>query len=154
MTGLRAAVLGVCACAVGACSPSVDFERMRQQQRVDAYAVSMRVPPRGTVPLESRTAADAAQGQHQFEVFCAVCHGSDGTGQSVMSADMPGTPPPSLLSGSAAERSDTESATIIANGIHRMPGYAWALSAPERDAIVAYMRRLQQSARGAAGTAR
>src|ERR1043166_6038027 len=110
--------------------------------------------PRGTVPLEGRAAVDAVQGQHQFEVFCAVCHGSDGTGQPVMSADMPGPPPPSLLSGSAAERSDTESAAIIANGINRMPGYAWALSAPERAAIVAYMRRLQQSARPAAGAAR
>jgi mono/diheme cytochrome c family protein len=106
------------------------------------------------VPLEAGTAVDAAQGQHQFEVFCAVCHGADGTGQSVMSANMPGTTPPSLLSGSAAERSDTELAAIIANGMNRMPGYAWALSAPERDAIVAYMRRLQQSARPATGAAR
>ena len=154
MIGMRAAaILGICACAGTACSPSVDFERMRQQQRVNPYAASMRVPPRGAVPLAPRTAVDASQGQRQFEVFCAVCHGADGSGQSVMAGNMPAAPPLSLLSGPAAERTDSELLDIIANGMNRMPGYAWALSAPERDAVVAYVRRLQQSARAPAGAA-
>ena len=162
-TLLRVGACAACMWALAGCSPSVDFERMRQQPRADPYAanasfadgMAMRVPPPGAVAIEPHgEAEDAAHGQHPFEVFCAVCHGADGSGRSVMADNMPGTPPPSLLSAQAVALPDSDLFTIVTHGKNRMPPFDWALSAPGRHAIVAYVRALQQGAHGAAAGGR
>ncbi|HTM04323.1 MAG TPA: cytochrome c [Vicinamibacterales bacterium] len=139
------------ACSGVACSPQLDFERMRQQSRADAYSAgdvpTMRVPPAGTVPIAT-TDSSLSSGEHgrlQYDVFCAVCHGPDGSGQSVMAGNMPDMAPPSLTAPDARGRSDDELLDIVSHGKRRMPGYDWALTDVERGAVVAYVRRLQQT---------
>jgi len=157
------------------CSREVDFERMRRQQRADPYAASdafrdgmaMRIPPAGTVPVgtsgyralatdvPSGASADALlpsseatidRGRREFDVFCAVCHGAEGGGQSVMAGNMPGEAPPSLVSGHAAERPPRELFDIISRGRERMPAYDWALPVADRWAVVAYLQTVQRRA--------
>jgi len=140
-----------------ACSGSMDFERMRQQQRGDPYGQSvvfsngmvMRVPPEGTMPMDQPIAASRpvdliARGEHQFQIFCAVCHGVDGSGNSVMTANMPGGPPLSLLIGPATEYSDSELFDLLSHGRNRMPAFDWAMPAADRQAVVAFVRMLRQ----------
>ncbi len=159
MAGIFRAACALALCSALGCSPRVDFERMRQQQRADPYSasttfsngVTMRVPPPGTIPIDQRNASEeVVSGQREFEVFCAVCHGRDGSGGSVMSTNIPGPRPPSLLTGDPVVRSDAELLDIISHGRNRMPAYDWALPGDGRQRVLTYMRRLQQSARGAA----
>jgi len=142
---------------LSACSGSMDFERMRQQQRGDPYGQSvlfsngmvMRVPPEGTMPMDQPIAASRpvdliARGEHQFQIFCAVCHGVDGSGNSVMTANMPGGPSLSLLIGPATEYSDSELFDLLSHGRNRMPAFDWAMPAADRQAVVAFVRMLRQ----------
>ena len=148
------ALLGLCL-AAAACSQRLDFERMRQQPRANPYGASgafadgmaMRTPPAGTVTAAiAERATEAPDGRRQFQVHCAVCHGTDASGRSVMARNMPGVPPPSLVSAVTAGRSDRELLDVIAHGRNRMPGYDWAMTETGRAAVVAYLRSLQQAA--------
>jgi len=162
---MRRIVLAIAFAAIGCagigCSRRLpDFERMRQQQRTDPYegsrvfsdGMAMRVPPSGTVAHEAPdmpivvTPDVIALGQHQFDVFCAVCHGPDGSGRSVMAANMPGNPPPSLQAPPVAAHSSADAFAVISRGRNRMPAYDWALPPAERWAVIAYMRTLQIAA--------
>lgn len=139
------------ACSGVACSPQLDFERMRQQPRADAYSAgdlsTMRAPPAGTVPIATTDSSLSTNGhgRQQYDVFCAVCHGPDGSGQSVMAGNMPDMAPPSLTARDARERPDDELLDIVSHGRRRMPGYDWALTDVERRGVVAYVRRLQET---------
>lgn len=139
-----------------ACSGSTDFERMRQQQRADPYGQSavfadgmvMQAPPEGTVPIDQRIAGSRPgdllpRGEHQFQIFCAVCHGADGSGHSVMAANLPDSTP-SLLIGHAVESSDSELLDVLSHGRNRMPAFDWAMPAVDRQSVVAFVRMLQQ----------
>jgi mono/diheme cytochrome c family protein len=170
------------ACGGGREAP--DFERMRQQQRLDPYEAStlfadgmaMRTPPAGTVPHESSAASPAiatgvdrgapvreiplaitpellASGQHHFDIYCAVCHGADGAGRSVMAENMPGGPPPSLLTPEVAADPAGHLFAVISDGQKRMPSYGWALPPADRWAVVAYLRALQRARSPTAATA-
>jgi len=129
---------------------------MRQQQRADPYgqsavfsnAMVMRAPPEGTIPMDqeitaSRSGDLLARGEHEFQIFCAVCHGADGSGNSIMAANMPDTTP-SLLAGQAIERSDSELFDLLSHGRNGMPAFDWAMPTMDRQAVVAYVRMLQQ----------
>ncbi len=149
---MRASVVAaivLCAWAMSACSPRTDFERMRQQPRVDPFGGSvdgqtMRVPPAGTVAVAQRTAENpVADGRRAFEIHCSVCHGADGAGATAMASNMPEKRPPPLDSSEARQRSDAEVLDIILHGRNRMPSYAWALSEAEQTAVVTYVRQLQ-----------
>jgi mono/diheme cytochrome c family protein len=161
---LFAMICGASLCAMAACSPSVDFERMRQQQRVDPYSASalfqdgmaMRRPPAGAVAVaaDEAPAADIERGRQQFDIFCAVCHGADGSGQSVMSSNLPQEPSMSLLRGPATQLTAATLFESISQGKDRMPGFAWAMTAADRYAVVAYVQMLQQRAGVAAAAGR
>jgi len=62
-----------------------------------------------------------------------------------MAGNMPDMAPPSLTAPDARGRSDDELLDIVSHGKRRMPGYDWALTDVERGAVVAYVRRLQQT---------
>jgi mono/diheme cytochrome c family protein len=155
-TFLSAMLLTLCA----ACSRSTDFERMRLQQRANPYGASdafgdgmaMRLPPSGAVTFDrgataqeppAETDALIARGAKAYRVHCAVCHGDDGSGQSVMTMNMPVVPPPSLLTPRVAAQRPGDLFVVVSAGRNRMPAYGWALSTTDRWAVVAYVRSLQ-----------
>lgn len=130
--------------------------------------MAMRVPPTATVPRDARDMPAAVAtgleggapvrdipipvtpglvvlGQHHFEIFCAVCHGADGSGGAVMAANMPGKRPPSLLTPTAAAYPAGYLYDVISRGRNRMPAYDWAVPPAERWAVIAYVRALQRS---------
>jgi mono/diheme cytochrome c family protein len=153
----------------------VDFERMRVQQRVDAYAASaalpngmaMQGPPAGTISREQNELGDSVAigrrsavkaiplpittkllntGEHEFGIYCAVCHGADGSGGTASVVGMNIQPlPPSLVTSSL---SAGDVFGIITNGRGRMPAYAWALPPTDRWAIIAYLQNLQRGSQG------
>src|SRR4051812_7263144 len=97
----RAFTAVMCAALISGCR-GADFERMREQRRVDPYSTNMRTPPFGTIEHGNRGGSQGPQsqatmdpqqlalGHHQFQNYCAVCHGEDGGGGSTMAANMPG----------------------------------------------------------------
>ena len=134
--------------------------------------MAMRTPPEGTVAHEGREQTSAvttgleggapvariplavtpellAAGLHQFEIHCAVCHGRDGSGRSIMADNMPGGPPPSLLTPQVVSRPAGELFALISAGRGRMPALAWALPPTHRWAVIAYVRTLAPAAAGA-----
>jgi len=161
MRGLAVAC-AILICTAG-CSRSLDFERMRQQSRGDAFEASgrfgngmtMRVPPAGAVPAGADDSAASAavtpdliaRGRHHYETQCAVCHGGDGSGSAVMAANLPGEALLSLLTDQTTSRTDGELFDVVARGRNRMPAFDWSLSAGDRWAVIAYMRTLQERTR-------
>ena len=96
------------------------------------------VAARGQVlpPLEQPTAADLASGAKVFEVYCARCHGIDGTG---------GSGPP--LTRPRLRRA-ADAAGVIAIVSEGVPGTsmmgAWSLSEIEKQQVGAYVGSLGQ----------
>ncbi len=130
---------------------------------------AMRIPPNGTVSRErladsalllSGTAGGdsttsiplqpseelLAAGQSRFGIYCAVCHGVLGDGQSVVGHNMVECPPPSLLSATVRALPPATFYQVISDGFGRMPPYAAELSLKQRWAVVAYVRQLQSRA--------
>jgi mono/diheme cytochrome c family protein len=94
-----------------------------------------RIPVPLTRPLLQR-------GRHDFEIWCATCHGVLGDGQSAVARKMALRPPPSLL-----ERDFTPGHVFVAasDGYGLMPSYASELSVEERWGVVAYVFALRRS---------
>ncbi len=130
---------------------------------------AMRIPPNGTVsherladsalippgtpggdsaagmPLEPSEAL-LATGQSRFGIYCAVCHGVLGDGQSIVARNMVECPPPSLLSATVRALPPATLFQVVSDGFGRMPPYAAELPVEERWAVVAYVRQLQSRA--------
>ena len=127
---------------------------------------AMRIPPSGTVPRErladsalaTAVAADGAPvnsiplavsgellatGQSRYGIYCAVCHGVLGDGNSVVGHNMVECPPPSLLSAAVGALPPGTLYQVITHGFGRMPPYAAELPVAQRWAVVAYVKRLQ-----------
>ena len=94
------------------------------------------------------------RGQQQYNVYCAVCHGSSGYGNGMVSeralelmelGQANWTPPTSLHDELALGRVDGHIYNTITNGIRNMPGYGSQIEAEDRWAIVGYVRALQRS---------
>jgi mono/diheme cytochrome c family protein len=141
---MRFLVLPLVVAFTGACSQPADFERMREQKRTGAYAATMRTPPAGTVAVSDRKISPAdvsvERGRHVYEIYCALCHSENTSAPSVMAANMPGTPPPPLTTGEAAQQSAEDMFEVVSHGRNRMPAYDWALPAEDRWAVVAYVK--------------
>lgn len=129
---------------------------------------SMQAPPTGTVSREvasdtgsiatgmsgSRFASTIpvsitpellALGQHEYGIYCAVCHGSGGFGGSIVAEDMGQPRPPSLRSDSLRAQPLGYIFYVATHGRGRMAPYAPQLTTQERWAVVAYIRQLQQA---------
>ncbi len=72
-------------------------------------------------------------GESLYRSNCAACHGGSGQGASG----------PTLVGDDATPYTDEELATVIAEGIGSMPGFADRLEADEIDMIVDHIRTLQ-----------
>jgi mono/diheme cytochrome c family protein len=133
-----------------------------------ADGIAMRPPPPGTVAVGApadpavATGRDAEGkplaraplavtrdllevGKKRFDVYCAVCHGVLGNGQSPVARNMSIRPPPSLLDNAA--RPDGFYFAAMTEGYGYMPSYAPWIDPQERWAVVAYIRALQLSQR-------
>ena len=91
------------------------------------------------------TARNAAAGAELYRVNCAVCHGADGRGQTVMTeyyVRVGAVPPTSFASDRVRARSDGELAWIIRHGLGNMPAFEKLLRDEEVWAVVGAVRRL------------
>ena len=94
-----------------------------------------------TNPLAASTQV-LEQGRALFGTYCAVCHGASGSGGGPVGkyfrqvADLSAT--------SIQKYSDGLMYSVIREGGFNMPGYAETLSAPERWALVHFVRTLRR----------
>jgi mono/diheme cytochrome c family protein len=99
------------------------------------------------------TSAALEQGQEQFNIYCAACHGRNGKGNGLVNQRaqkilaQQWIPPASLHQPAlySDKYPDGKLFSTISNGIRKMPGYAGQIKTRDRWAIVAYVRALQQS---------
>jgi mono/diheme cytochrome c family protein len=153
--------------------PRIGFERMTDQARGKAYRASpffadgklMQAPPDDTVPSDRPnlpgqvvsandelrvipvpvTRALLQRGQNRFEIFCATCHGLDGSGESLVAHNMALSKPPSLVTDPVRSLSVGYVFNVIGAGDGLMPSYAQQLPIADRWAVVSYLRALQRS---------
>jgi mono/diheme cytochrome c family protein len=86
-------------------------------------------------------AAEQDAAEQTFQVHCAMCHGPDGKGDTVIgkSAGIP-----DLHSPAVQQQSDEALAEFIANGKGVMPPFKNSLSSDEINSLVAHVRELAQ----------
>ena len=129
---------------------------------------TMRTPPAGTVPMErttgptafvdgrtgntpvdaipgSVTLAAIERGRNRYDVFCAACHGLDGTGDTPVAANMQLRRPPSLHEARIRQLAPGAIFGVVSRGYGLMPSYAHQLTTQDRWNVVAYVRALQLS---------
>jgi mono/diheme cytochrome c family protein len=81
-------------------------------------------------------------GRQQFEIFCTPCHAYDGHGHGrVVQRGFPN--PPDLHSPAIVALSDRQIFDVITHGYGIMFPYGGRVPAPDRWAIVSYIRALQ-----------
>jgi len=83
-----------------------------------------------------------AVGQEQYDIYCVPCHGPAGAGDG--KATLFAFPkPPDLLGETSRALSNGDIFGIITHGRGLMYPYGYRVKAPERWAIIAYMRAMQ-----------
>lgn len=85
-----------------------------------------------------------ARGQDRYGIYCAPCHHRQGDGKGILftRANVPTT---SLHLDRVRAASDGQLFDVITNGLGLMPAYRYPISPADRWAIVAYVRRLQET---------
>jgi mono/diheme cytochrome c family protein len=82
-------------------------------------------------------AADASDGAASFKAKCAMCHGADAAGKTVMGEKL-GIK--DLRSSEVQKQSDADLAQIISKGKNKMPAYDGKLSSDQVQNVVAFIR--------------
>lgn len=88
------------------------------------------------------------RGQQRFNIYCAPCHDRTGSGRGIVPAKalwVPGN----LHDDRIVNFVDGELYHVVSNGRRSMPGYRFQIPEKDRWAIVAYVRALQRSWKGA-----
>lgn len=148
------------------------FSWMMEQQKLNAQQKSvvfsdgfgMREPVKGTIargflPYEFKGQPDAAAeklinpipvskeslqlGQQKYDIYCSMCHGYQGAGDSRLRGQFPN--PPSLHSEKVKTWKDGRIFAVITEGQNVMPSYATQLNNDERWAVINYIRALQRA---------
>jgi mono/diheme cytochrome c family protein len=168
-TAARLALLPLLALA--ACPRLDPMQRQQKYKAYQASeyfedGIAMRQPPEGTVPFRSTvdpavgtglgpdgkplalsplpiTAASIARGRARFGVYCAVCHGLLGDGESQVALNMSLRKPANLHA--YRDVPDGYIFRVITHGFGLMPSYAAQLPPEDRWAVVSYVRALQLS---------
>lgn len=87
------------------------------------------------------------RGGAAYRAWCVACHGGGGTGDGpVALRGFP--PPPSLLAPHARDMADGQLFHVITYGQGNMPAHASLVDRDDRWKVVAYLRKLQESADG------
>jgi hypothetical protein len=95
------------------------------------------------LPLPA-TGALARRGEERFNIYCAPCHDRTASGHGMVVQR--GFPPPiDLASDRVRGLRDGELFGVITHGVRNMPSYAAQIPAPDRWAIVLWLRVLQRS---------
>jgi len=149
------------ALTLGGCTES-DIDPMMRQEKFKPYWTNsyytdgraMRVPPTGTVAREHVidqatpppvTAELVARGRDRFNVYCAVCHGYAGDGDSVVASKMSLRGPPTLVDDKLRAYTTAQIFQVATEGYGYMPKYDAELSVRDRWAIANYIKALQLS---------
>jgi cytochrome c6 len=89
----------------------------------------------------STSALAAGPGADTFKAKCAMCHGADGSGNTVMGKKF-GLK--DLGSAEVQKMTDAQITEIITKGKEKMPAYGGKLSAEEIKNLVAFIRTLKK----------
>ena len=139
-----------------------DIDPMMRQEKFKAYwhndfypdGRAMRVPPANTVSREHVidimkeppvTADLVARGRDRFNIYCAVCHGYAGDGDSIVASKMSLRAPPSLVDAKVSAYTTSQIFTVATEGYGYMPAYDAVLTVHDRWAIANYIKALQLS---------
>ena len=87
------------------------------------------------------TFAFAEAGGDVFKAKCAMCHGPDGSGNTVMGKNLKLK---DLGSADVQKQSDEELATVIGKGKNKMPAFDGKLSKDQINDVVKYIRTLKK----------
>jgi mono/diheme cytochrome c family protein len=79
------------------------------------------------------------EGADLFKSKCAMCHGPDGSGKTLMGEKLK---IPDLRSAEVQKKTDADMKAIIAKGKDKMPAYETKLSKEQIDKLVGYIRDL------------
>jgi len=79
----------------------------------------------------------ADEGTDLFKSKCAMCHGPDGAGKTMMGEKLK---IPDLHSADVQKKSDADLKTVITKGKDKMPAYEAKLSKEQIDKLVGYIR--------------
>ena len=85
------------------------------------------------------TSSAGDEGVNLFKSKCAMCHGPDGTGKTMIGEKLKIL---DLHSANVQKKSDAELKTIITHGNDKMPAYETKLSKEQVDSLVAFIRDL------------
>jgi len=85
-------------------------------------------------PVRAQEAGEAV-----FRAKCAMCHGPDASGKTVMGEKLK---VPDLHSEAVQKKSDVELRGVIGKGKDKMPAYEGKLNKEQIDKLVAYIRGL------------
>jgi mono/diheme cytochrome c family protein len=81
-------------------------------------------------------------GESLFKGKCAMCHGPDGVGKTMMGEKLK---IPDLHSADVQKKTDADLKTIIAKGKDKMPAYEAKLSKEQIDKLVGFIRDLAKT---------
>lgn len=84
-------------------------------------------------------AAGPNPGEAVYKTKCAVCHGPDGAGKTVMGGKLKAR---DLRSAEVQKETDAELAQIITKGKEKMPSYEGKLTKEQIGQLVSYIREL------------
>ena len=136
---------------------------MARQPALKPQWQAVPLPLEGSVPMQGKEAArsreDAANiknpvpstaksvenGKRLFQIYCSVCHGTEGKGMGPVATKF--VPPPDITSAFFKARTDGFLYETIRGGGPLMPAQGEGLSPKERWDIVNYLRSLQGGGR-------
>jgi len=93
----------------------------------------------GVILLLGLTAWAQETPETLFKGKCAMCHGPDGAGKTIMGEKLK---IPDLQSADVQKKTDAELKAIIIKGKDKMPAYETKLSKEQIDKLVAHIRNL------------
>ena len=106
----------------------------------------MRTILRGTLPVLAfllliSTCSIAETAAETYKTTCAMCHGTDGKGDTALGKNLHAK---DLTSYEVQKQSDKELSTIIVKGKENMPGFEGRLTPAQIDGLVKFIRSLKK----------